>query len=73
MIHVTLNQWSTWWWYAGHGAKNYETAEYKVNMIDPGHWYELTLKKPASQYLLLYEIGDQWKVVDMNKRNEDQY
>ena len=73
MIHVTLNQWKTWWWYGGHGAKSYENADYKVNMIDPGHWYELTLKKPASQYLMLYEAGDQWKVVDMKKRNEDQY
>ncbi len=73
MIHVTLNQWGTWWWYGGHGAKNYENEDYKCNMIDPGHWYELTLKKPASQFLLLYEVGDQWKTVNMNKRDEDQY
>ena len=73
VIHVTLNQWGTWWWYEGHGAKSYENKDYKINMIDPGHWYELTLKRPASQYLLLYEIGDQWKVVDMGKRNVDQW
>ncbi|MCW3122627.1 MAG: hypothetical protein JWQ38_2119 [Flavipsychrobacter sp.] len=73
IIHVTLNQWKTWWWYMGHGAKSYENAEYKMNMLDPGHWYELVLKKPASEYMMLYQTGDQWKVVNMNKRDEDQY
>lgn len=73
MIHVTLNQWNTWWWYEGHGAKSYETRDYKVQMTDPGHWYELTLKRPAQEYLILFQTGDEWRVVDMNKRNEDQY
>jgi len=73
MIHVTLNQWGTWWWYEGHGAHSYENKDYRLNMIDPGHWYELTLKHPASQYLLLYEVGDQWKEVDMGKRGVDQW
>ncbi len=73
IIHVTLNQWDTWWWYDGHGARSYENEEYKVNMVDAGHWYELTLKKPASEYLILFQSGDQWHVVNMNKRNEDQY
>jgi hypothetical protein len=73
VLHVTLNQWGTWWWYEGHGAKSYETNEYSLNMIDEGHWYELKLKKPASQYLLLFQTGDQWRVVDMNKKNVDQY
>jgi len=72
-IHVTLNQWGTWWWYAGHGAHSYETRDYKINMVDPGHWYELTLKHPAAQYLLLYEVGDQWKTVDMGKRDLEQW
>ena len=72
IIHVTLNQWKTWWWYAGHGAKSYENSEYKMNMVDPGHWYELVLKRPSSQYLMLFQTGDEWRVVDMKKR-EDQY
>jgi hypothetical protein len=73
MIRVTLNQWGAWWWYEGHGAKSYENADYKLNMADPGHWYELTLKRPADNYLLLYETGANWKTVDMNKKNQDQY
>jgi hypothetical protein len=73
MIHVTLNQWGTWWWYEGKGGHSYENEDYKLNLIDAGHWYELTLKKPAQQYLLLYQTGNQWKTVDMNRRNEDQY
>ncbi|MFI5196116.1 MAG: hypothetical protein ACHQD8_03435 [Chitinophagales bacterium] len=72
MVKVTLNQWGTWWWYEGKGGYSYENSDYKLNVIDPGHFYELTLKKPAQQYLLLYEVGDQWKVVDMNKKNADQ-
>jgi hypothetical protein len=75
MIHVTLNKWGSWFWYEGHGAKSYENADYKCTIMDypVNHWYVLTLKKPASQYLLLYESGDQWKEVNMKKRHEDQY
>jgi len=72
-IRVTLNQWGTWWWYAGHGGISYQNNDYKLNLVDLGHWYELTLKHPADNFLLLFETGDQWKVVDMTKKNEDQY
>ena len=71
-IKVTLNQWGTWWWFETRGANGYWTSDYKLNLRDPGHWYELTLRKPADQYLLLYSIGDQWKVVDMSNKNNDQ-
>ncbi len=71
-VKVTLNQWGTWWWFAGKGGNGYETADYKLNLKDPGHYYELTLKKPAQQYLLLYQAGDQWKAVDWSKKGEDQ-
>ncbi len=70
-VRVTLNQWGTWWWYEGKGGYSYENDDYKLNLIDQGHFYELTLKKPSQQYLLLYEVGDQWKVVDMSKKNID--
>lgn len=73
VMHVTLNQWGTWWWYGYHGAVSYENEEYKLNMIDVGHWYELTLKHPADHYLLLYQSGDKWKAVDWNNKNKDQY
>ena len=71
-IKVTLNQYATWWWFETRGANSYWTSDYKLDLKDPGHWYELTLRKPADQYLLLYSVGDQWKVVDMGNRNNDQ-
>ena len=72
-VRVTLNQWGTWWWYGGQGGFSYENDDYKLNMIDGGHMYELTMKKPASQYELLYQVGDKWKVVDMSKKGVDLY
>ncbi|MES2704096.1 MAG: hypothetical protein V4649_15755 [Bacteroidota bacterium] len=71
-IKVTLNQWGTWWWYEARGGKSYENGDYKLDLKDPGHYYELTLKKPAAQFLLLYQVGNQWKVVDWDKKNEEQ-
>jgi hypothetical protein len=71
-VRVTLNQWGTWWWYEGKGAYSYENGDYKLNLVDGGHFYELTLKKPATEYLLLYQVGSQWKTVDWSKKNEDQ-
>ena len=73
IVDVALSQWGSWWWYEGHGAKNYETSDYKVNMVNPSRWYELTLKKPATEYNLLYNVGDKWKVVDMSKRRQKQH
>lgn len=72
MIRVTLNQWGTWWWYAGKGGYSYQNENYKLNLIDGGHFYEMTLKKPAQDYLLLYQVADRWKVVDINKKNQEQ-
>ncbi len=73
VIKVTLNQWGTWWWYHYLGAHSYENEAYRLDMKDLGHWYELTLKRPADQYLLLFSAADQWKPVDWNKKNIDQY
>ncbi len=72
-IVVTLNQWGTWWWYEGHGAKTYATVDYKLNLTDPGHNYELVLKRPADSFLLLYSVGSIWKTVDMGKKGVEQY
>jgi hypothetical protein len=71
-IKVTLNQWGTWWWYGMKGGNSYENDSYKLNLQDPGHWYELTLKHPAGEYLLLYQQGSQWKTVDMGKKGVEQ-
>jgi hypothetical protein len=72
-INVTLNQWGTWWLYAMMGATDYENESYKVKMVDEGHWYRLILKHPADRYLMLYQVGDQWKTVDPAIKNVDQY
>jgi hypothetical protein len=72
MIKVTLNQWGTWWWFETKGGYSYWTADYKLDLKDAGHWYELTLRKPADQYILLYSVGGEWKKVDMSKREGDQ-
>jgi len=71
-VRVMLNQWGTWWWFAGKGGFSYENGDYKLDLADPGHWYNLTLKKPTQQYLLLYSVGEQWKIVDWDKKNVDQ-
>ena len=73
MLRVTLNQWGTWWWYQAQGAISYETEDYKLNMMDMGHWYDLKLKHPPGQYLILFQQGDQWKTVNMKRRAEEQY
>jgi len=73
LITVTLNQWGTWWWYAQYGGFSYENEDYKLEMKDMGHWFDLKLKHPADQYLLLFQQGDQWKTVNMKKKNEQQY
>jgi hypothetical protein len=72
-IRVTLNQWGTWWWWFGFGAGNYENEYYKLNMTDMGHQYELILKHPISEYKLYYQVGEQWKTVDVNKKNKEQF
>ncbi len=68
-LNVTLNQWGTWWWYQMKGGHSYENGEYKLTLKNPGRWYQLTLKHPANQYQLLYQVGKEWKSVDMRKRN----
>ena len=72
MIKVSLNQWGIWWWFETRGGYSYETADYKLNLIDPGHWYEITLKHPAGEYLVLFNVGAEWKVVDMSRKGPDQ-
>jgi hypothetical protein len=73
VITVTLNQWGTWWIYYGYGAGSYENKDFRVDMRDQGHWYNIILKHPSSEYLLLYAVGRDWKKVDLTKQNIDQY
>jgi hypothetical protein len=60
-LRVTLLQWGTWWWYKDFGGYSYETPDYRIDMRDQGHWYEIVLKRPMSEYQLLYQVGDTWK------------
>ncbi len=69
MVRVTLNQWGTWWWYNFKGAGSYENESYKMNLTDPGHMYELTLKNNPASYVLLYCTGGTWHTVDMHLKN----
>ena len=70
---VTLNQWGTWWWYSFQGGRSYENEDFKLDMRDVGHWYELTIRKPADSMMLLFVNEGHWKVVDMSLRDTDQY
>lgn len=73
MVKVTLNQWGTWWWRNGDfGATSYENDWFRLDLVDPGHWYYLILKHPADQYDLFYQKGSEIKVVDMAIRGTEQ-
>lgn len=72
VIKVVLNHGGTWWWYDGHGAVSYETPDYKTDFKTVGMRYDITLKRPAANYLILYSVGDKWKAVDMNLKNKQQ-
>ncbi len=63
---VTLNQWGSWWWFAGRGAVAYENDCYKVELLehgDTGGAYILTLKRPSEQFEVLFQEGAAWKEV----------
>lgn len=68
-IRVKLNQYGTWWWYEAFGGHDYANGDYSLK-INPGGDYDLTLRKPASEYALFYQVGDKWKQVDMTKTYE---
>ncbi|MCC6187243.1 MAG: hypothetical protein IT256_08845 [Chitinophagaceae bacterium] len=70
-VRVMLNQWGTWWWYNDKGATNMEHQYFSKQMDEYG--YNLLLKGKRDEYLLLYQVGREWKVVDWSKQNEDQY
>ncbi|MBA3828714.1 MAG: hypothetical protein H0X33_07240 [Taibaiella sp.] len=72
VVRVTLNQWGTWWWYGDLGGRSYENDDYKIDVKDAGRMYELTLKQKASNYMLLYQVGSKWRIVDMSKKNRTQ-
>jgi hypothetical protein len=66
-LTVTLNQWGAWWWHGAFGANNYENEVFKVDFVDPGHYYELTFKQRPAGMVVLYQQGQEWRVVDWSK------
>ncbi len=68
LLRVTLNEFGRWWWYEAHGGISYENDDYKLIMRDMGHWYDLILKHPEREYMILLQQGDQWKIVDRSKK-----
>ena len=73
-LKVTLNQWGSWWWFGSFGATDYENDLYEVKITDPGHEYHLRFhQKPDTSTVILFQQGDQWRRVDMNKIGEEQW
>jgi hypothetical protein len=72
-MNVTLNQEGSRWWQYYQAPYNGEISIYRLNVVDVTRWYQLTLKRPASEYILLYTVGDNWKTVDWSRKNVDQY
>jgi len=72
-IKVRLNQWGSWWWWDGKGAQSYENSLYRVEITDPGAEYILYLKQQPDDMILLYQVGDSWKVVDRTLIGQEQW
>lgn len=67
-IMVIFNQWGNWWWRAGKGATNYENDLYKIKFDynGCGNCYQLTFKNNNPRRVLLFQVGNQFKKVDMS-------
>jgi hypothetical protein len=72
-LHVTLNQWGSWWQLAGLGALNRSNEFFDLHFIDPGHDYRLTLKQRLPGMVILYQQGLEWRIVDMNRIGVEQW
>jgi hypothetical protein len=71
-LHVIFNQWGSWWQQGGFGALDRSNALFDVHFIDGGHDYRLTLKERPPGMVILYQQGQEWRVVDMNKIGVEQ-
>ena len=67
-IMVIFNQWGNWWWRAGKGATNYENDLYKIKFDYKGcgNCYQLTFKNNNPRRVLLFQVGNQFKTVDIS-------
>lgn len=69
-LKVTLNEPGAWWCYASPilKATDYENDYYKVSYVDNDRSYILELKQqPDEHTAILYQVGEQWKRVDMSR------
>jgi hypothetical protein len=71
-LHVTLNQWGSWWWLRGFGAQDRSTDLFDLHFIDGGHDYMLTLKQRPPGMVILFQQGQEWRVVDMSRIGQEQ-
>lgn len=70
-LKVILNQYGTWWWFAGFGAYDYENELYTVRFAADGASYTIRFRQPpSSATLVLYQSGGDWKKVDWHKKEE---
>lgn len=73
-LKVTLNQYGAWWWYEGFGAYDYENELYAIKFIDNGFSYLLNFKqRPSNNTAVLFQKDSHWYLVDMNKKNTEQW
>ncbi len=74
-IMVIFNQWGNWWWRRGKGANDYENDMYKIEFDYKGcgNCYRMTLKNDNPKRVLLYQVGNQLKEVDMGKIGVEQW
>jgi hypothetical protein len=71
-LKVTLNETDTWWCYANPvlPATDYENDLYKVTYADNNRSYILTFKqKPDEHTAILFQVGNNWRRVDMGRIN----
>ena len=73
-LKVTMNQLGSWWWQGEFGALDYENDIYSAKFTGFANEYLLTFKqKPDTGTVILYQQGDQWRRVDMNKLGQEQW
>jgi hypothetical protein len=70
-VNVMLSQDATWYWFDDMGAADYHHRYFTRKMLE--YSYSITLKGNPSDYILLYQVGNKWKEVQMDNRSSDQY
>lgn len=64
-IQVTFLQWGNWWWRRGIGASDYRDSTYRFD--NAGHHYRLDWRRTPRDAAVLYQVGDQWREVRLDR------